>query len=268
MISVLTSIIIFIYVITEISVSFSRIDISAQFNSHFFNIKSNCCIVLSVKVITSCEKCICWCGTDLSDDFSVSDVDDVCDGKHPSAWCHISYWEFRHRVGQQLSVVNNWTHVYQDLPLCDGVSLSVLQEQSSHGVTICQCHKLSNTDQTAVNRTRAKIGRGVVLSRESGSVWLYNCSKYPVFVRSPTFLHLPRAPCSPLVQRLPPGHCLRAFDGDLIVKLAVDELSCGHYSIQVSFAKGWGVDYSRQVITACPCWIEVHIAHPHHSPVT
>jgi len=198
----------------------------------------------------------------------VSDIDDVCDGKDPSAWCHVTYWEFRHRVGQQLSVVNKWTNIYQDLPLCDGISLSLLQEQSSQGMPIFQCHKLSNVDQMAVNRTRAKIGRGIVLSRESSSVWLYNCSKYPVFVRSPTFLQLPHSPCSLLVQRLSPGHCMCAFDGDLIVKLAVGELSCGHYSIQVSFAKGWGVDYSRQVITACPCWIEVHITHPHHSPVT
>lgn len=205
--------------------------------------------------------------TDISDEFSVSDVDDMCDGKNSSAWCHIAYWEFRHRVGQQLSVVNNWTNICQNLPLCEGVSLSVLQEQSSQGVQvpIFHCHKLSDTDKAVVNRTRAKIGRGIALSRESGSVWLYNCSKYPVFVRSPTLL--PR-PHSSLVQRLPPGHCLCAFDGDLVVKLAVDELLCGHYSIQVSFAKGWGVDYSRQVVTACPCWIEVHITHPHHSPVT
>lgn len=205
---------------------------------------------------------------DISDDFSTSDADDVCDGQNSSAWCHIMYWEFRHRVGQQLSVVNDWTNVCQDLPLNDGVSLSVLQQQSSQGVPIFRYQKLSDIDQTAVNRTRAKIGCGIVLSRESGSVWLYNCSKYPVFVRSPTFLPLPHSPCFPVVQRLPPGHCLCAFDGDLIVKLAVGELSCGHYSIQVSFAKGWGVDYSRQVVAACPCWIEVHITHPHHSLVT
>jgi len=184
--------------------------------------------------------------------------------RNASAWCHIAYWEFRHRVGQQFSVVNDWTNVYQHLPLCGGVSLSVLQEQASQTVPIFQCHKLSDIDKTALHRTRAKIGRGIVLSRESDSVWLYNFSEYPVFVCSP----LPHLTCSQLVQRVSPGHCLCAFDGDLIMKLAMDELSCGHYSIQVSFAKGWGVDYSRQFITACPCWIEVHITHPHHSPVT
>jgi len=209
------------------------------------------------------------CDTDLCDNFSVTtEASDICDVKNASAWCHIAYWEFRHRVGQQFSVVNNWTSIYQDLPLCDGMSLSVLQQQTSQNVPIFQCHKLSDVDKTAVHRTRAKIGRGIVLSRESGSVWLYNFSLYPVFVCSPSFTPLPHLSCSQLVQRVPPGHCLCAFDGDLIMKLALDELSCGHYSIQVSFAKGWGVDYSRQFITACPCWIEVHITHPHHSPVT
>lgn len=222
-----------------------------------------------MKVTWSIEYLLCWCVPDLSDDLSVSYVDELCDGKDGSAWCHVSYWELRHRVGQQVSVVNNWIHVCQDLPLGgDGVSLSTLQKQVSHDLPV-YFRKLSDSDQMAVNRTRTKIGRGVVLSRESGSMWLYNCSKHPIFVRSPTFLPPPHSPCSPLVQRLPPAHCLCAFDGDLIVKLAVGELSCGHYSIQVSFAKGWGVDYSRQVVTACPCWIEVHISHPHHhSPVT
>lgn len=205
----------------------------------------------------------------MSDDFSVTAVDDVCDVKNAAAWCHVAYWELRHRVGQQFSVVNRWTNIYQDLPLCDdGVSLSSLQAQSSQNTPILHRHKLSDVDKAAVNRTRAKIGRGLVLSRESSSVWLYNLSRYPVFVRSPTLSPLPCSFCSALVQRLPPGHCLCAFDGELITKLAVDELSCGHYSIQVSFAKGWGDDYSRLFITACPCWIEVHVTHPHYSPVT
>jgi len=203
-----------------------------------------------------------------ADEVSMSDVDGICDVKNPCSWCHVSYWEFRRRVGQQFSVESSWVNICQDLPLCNGLSLSGLQEQSPQNVPLFHCHKMSDIDKAAVNRTRAKIGRGVVLSHESNSVWLYNCSEYPVFVHSPTLLCLPHMRWSPLVQRLPPGHCICAFDGDLIVKLAVGELSCGHYSIQLSFAKGWGVDYSRQFISGCPCWIEVHISHPHHSPVT
>lgn len=29
------------------------------------------------------------------------------------------------------------------------------------------------------------------------------------------------------------------------------------HSVRISFAKGWGPKYSRQEVTACPCWLEV-----------
>lgn len=32
------------------------------------------------------------------------------------------------------------------------------------------------------------------------------------------------------------------------------------YSVRISFAKGWGPKYQRQEVTACPCWLEVHLS--------
>lgn len=29
------------------------------------------------------------------------------------------------------------------------------------------------------------------------------------------------------------------------------------HSVRISFAKGWGPNYSRQEVTGCPCWLEV-----------
>ena len=34
------------------------------------------------------------------------------------------------------------------------------------------------------------------------------------------------------------------------------------YSVRISFAKGWGGKYSRQVVTNCPCWLEVLLMPP------
>lgn len=54
---------------------------------------------------------------------------------------------------------------------------------------------------------------GVTLSRESDGMWIYNRSSAPVFVHSPT-LSNDLDFRSVLVYRVPPGHCLRAFDHD------------------------------------------------------
>lgn len=51
---------------------------------------------------------------------------------------------------------------------------------------------------------------GVTLSRESDGVWLYNRSSSPVFVHSPTLCDMDSRTTT--VHKVPPGHCLRAFD--------------------------------------------------------
>lgn len=51
---------------------------------------------------------------------------------------------------------------------------------------------------------------GVTLSRESDGVWLYNRSASPVFVHSSTLCDMDSRTTT--VHKVPPGHCLRAFD--------------------------------------------------------
>lgn len=51
---------------------------------------------------------------------------------------------------------------------------------------------------------------GVTLSREPDGMWLYNRSSAPVFVHSPTLSDMDSR--TVIVYRVPPGHCLRAFD--------------------------------------------------------
>lgn len=103
---------------------------------------------------------------------------------------------------------------------------------------------------------------GVTLSQEGDGVWAYNRSDSPIFINSPT-LEDPESRTL-VVYRVPPGHCLNIFDAD--------KAACARHwdfsgagpvdpnSVRISFAKGWGPNYSRQEVTACPCWLEVLLA--------
>ena len=118
--------------------------------------------------------------------------------------------------------------------------------------------------QDAVRRTRQKIGFGLVVTRETDGVWVYNRSYYPVFVNSPT-LDIPNSRTL-LVHKVLPGYSIKIFDyerSELLEQTRDPELLDGPYdpnAVRISFAKGWGPFYSRQFITSCPCWIEVLLA--------
>lgn len=116
----------------------------------------------------------------------------------------------------------------------------------------------------AVRRARGKIGRGLLLSREPGGVWVYNRSEHPIFVSSPTLS--PPAACRLTVLKVLPGYSAKVFDfqwaGDREGWQLPREGPCDPHSIRISFAKGWGPCYSRQFITSCPCWLEVLLNQP------
>lgn len=61
------------------------------------------------------------------------------------------------------------------------------------------------------------------MSRESDGIWIYNRSLQPVFVHSPTLNDLDSR--SLLVYRVPPGHCLRAFDHIKYVRQLIISIS-------------------------------------------
>lgn len=167
-----------------------------------------------------------------------------------SSWCQLAYWELSQRVGSRFPVENSSVNVFSDQPRGDGMCLKTLAEQ-----------RQSETPESVL-KARQKIGLGVTLSQESDGVWLYNRSTVPVFVHSPTLNDID---CWSHVSKVLPGHCLRAFD----YKIKLQTVSwppqiCGSqtgpvdkFSMRISFAKGWGPNYSRQDVTACPCWLEV-----------
>ncbi|CAG9818030.1 unnamed protein product [Phaedon cochleariae] len=163
-----------------------------------------------------------------------------------SEWCKLAYWELSERVGPLFPVEPPAVNVFGDVPHPDGLNLETLAQHSF------------SPPESSVQKTRCKIGLGVTLSREGDRIWVYNRSDHPVFVNSPT-LH----DC-PTPTRLPPDHCLCVFD-----RLEACRLNSHAHtqagpvdpnSLRISFAKGWGPNYSRREITSCPCWLEILLA--------
>jgi len=169
-----------------------------------------------------------------------SDDDDV-----DRSWCTVAYWELRQRVGPLYNVRQPYVDVFSELVLGSGLCLS-------------QLHSTTSRVDAGVLRTRRKIGAGLVLSRESGGVWIYNRSEYPMFVGR----CLPSISLSTTstVDRLSPGFCLRVMDTEDNHWQSSGSVDgpCSRRSLQISFGKGFGTDrYSRRTVHSCPCWIEI-----------
>ncbi|KAG8238983.1 hypothetical protein J437_LFUL005040 [Ladona fulva] len=166
-------------------------------------------------------------------------------------WCKLAYWELGTRVGKLYPVEFPAVNVFTARSRGEGWCLKTLADHNSPSPT-----------DGSVRRTRSKIGLGVTLSQEADGVWVYNRSESPIFVNSPT-LDDPELRTL-LVYRVPPGHCLKIFDGEKRKAGAYNRSMWDRRdgpvdpnSVRISFAKGWGSKYTRQEITSCPCWLEV-----------
>ncbi|XP_077566431.1 mothers against decapentaplegic homolog 6-like [Stigmatopora nigra] len=175
-----------------------------------------------------------------------SDASMSPDAPKESHWCNVAYWEHRTRVGRLYTVYERSVSIFYDLPQGTGFCLGQLNlEQRS----------------STVQRTRGKIGYGILLSKEPDGVWAYNRSEHPIFVNSPT-LDAPDGR-SLAVRKVMPGFSVKVFDYErscLLRYAAESDFTDGPYdpnSVRISFAKGWGPCYSRQFITSCPCWLEI-----------
>ncbi|NP_001019981.2 mothers against decapentaplegic homolog 6a [Danio rerio] len=161
-------------------------------------------------------------------------------------WCNVAYWELRTRVGRLYPVHDASLSIFYDLPQGTGLCLGLLP---------------LSPRSTSVQRTRGKIGHGILLSKEPDGVWAYNRSQHPIFVNSPTLEHHPYL--SLTVRRVMPGYSIKVFDYEKSCQMQPASHPVhpeGPYdpnSVRISFAKGWGPCYSRQFITSCPCWLEI-----------
>ncbi|KAL6479083.1 hypothetical protein MHYP_G00125160 [Metynnis hypsauchen] len=164
-------------------------------------------------------------------------------------WCSVAYWEHRTRVGRLYPVYEPSVSIFYDLPQGTGFCLGQLSGERRSGTA---------------QRTRGKIGYGLLLSKEPDGVWAYNRSQHPIFVNSPTLEAGPATRGLLVVRKVMPGYSIKVFDYErsalLLRQGAEPALPDGPYdpnSVRISFAKGWGPCYSRQFITSCPCWLEI-----------
>ncbi|XP_037950485.1 mothers against decapentaplegic homolog 6-like [Teleopsis dalmanni] len=155
------------------------------------------------------------------------------------------------RVGDRYLAKKSSVNIYSDDP-CKG--------DSNDDMCLNELAKQRRTPSPDnVKKIRLKIGLGVTLSKENGSIWLYNRSMLPIFVNSPTLSENWHCVCKIL-----PGYCLKAFDSERAQTLKYPSHFPGAqlgpkdpYGMQISFGKGWGDKYKRQDVTNCPCWFEV-----------
>ena len=134
-----------------------------------------------------------------------------------------------------------------------------------------------------IKNVRKHIGYGFQLTLEHDGIWIYNRSDYCIFVSAPLLTSdtssksvvdrpevvLPQTFRAPDVVRVSPGHCLHVIDFRWSFSLNQNNATnlgppnrSDVYCIRVSFAKGWGRNYSRQFITSCPCWTEIYLREP------
>lgn len=183
--------------------------------------------------------------------YSTNGTNFISGSEGSRAWCQLAYREGKDRVGDLFPVFSEAIDVFTDLAKGSGLCLE-------------KVFPLNGKASEKVIATRNKIGQGILLHQDSsrGEVWLYNRSSLPVFIHSPTLDPAPSG-ATPIhvVHRIPPASSALIFDFSKSLhfqRLRNPRLGPEDpYSVQISFAKGWGANYSRQDVTSCPCWLEV-----------
>lgn len=121
--------------------------------------------------------------------------------------------------------------------------------------------------QPAVENCRRHVGRGLRMHNENGDVYLENLSESPVFVQSRN-CNRENKFHEDMVCKVFPGYSLKVFQFRLFAELLKESVDYGYDAVydlvsmcvlKVSFVKGWGGQYYRQEVSACPCWIEVRL---------
>ena len=172
----------------------------------------------------------------------------------PAYWCSVTYYEMKNRVGEIYQATRNVFTI-------DGFT-----DPSSSG-RFC-LGQLGNVNRDPViEQTRKHIGRGVRLHYFGGEVHAECIGDNSIFVQSAN-ANLRANWHSATVCKVPPGCTMNVFNSqDFAIRLS-QSVHLGFESvyqltkmcsIRISFVKGWGAEYRRQLVTSTPCWIEIHL---------
>lgn len=203
----------------------------------------------------------------------------------PEFWCSISYFELDQQIGETFRAASMYPSV-----TIDGFTSPLTADRFCIG-TLSSVHR-----PPAVQKARLHIGKGVKLeTKNEGDVWLENLSDNAVFLSSPYLDQQSRREVGNAVHKIYPRAKLQVFDlrethrllsqkaeqareaaaaqaaavsgtGGLVsnngdqtaAAVGVDDLR-RFCILSMSFVKGWGLDYPRNSIKNCPCWVEVHL---------
>jgi len=176
--------------------------------------------------------------------------------QEPENWCSIVYYELNQRIGEAFNAASSKV-------LVDGYT----SPYNGRGQRFCLGMLSGVSRNPSVEKCRKHIGRGIQIHNENGDVYLENLSESPVFVQSRNCNQEKKFHVD-TVCKVFPGYSLKVFQFRLFAELLKESVDYGYDAVydlvnmcvvKVSFVKGWGSQYYRQEVSACPCWVEVRL---------
>ena len=175
----------------------------------------------------------------------------------PTFWCTVSYYELNQHVGESF-------HASQPYVNVDGF----LDPSSSNRFCLGVLSNVNRTNES--EQCRKLIGRGVRLYHMGGDVYAECLGENPIFVQS-QICNIMNGFFPATVCKVLPGCNLKIFSHHEFANILARTVPEGYNavfqltkmcSIRISFVKGWGNEYRRQLVTSTPCWIEVRLNGP------